>query len=76
MTTAERVRRINERDEQRRVDTNKLIDKINMAYKIEDSEGNTFVFAGLESGFPVYRGIGGSKHIFQLNGMKILEQYA
>lgn len=76
MTTAERARRINERDEQRRVDTNKLIDKINMAYKIEDSEGNTFVFAGLESGFPVYRGIGGSKHIFQLNGMKILEQYA
>jgi len=34
-------------------------------YKIQDSEGNIFVFACYENGFPVYRTRGGCKHIFE-----------
>ncbi len=54
---------------------NKEIDMHNMAYKIKDREGNMFVFGGIENGFPWYRGLGGSKHIFQLDGYEVLEKY-
>lgn len=54
---------------------NKEINKHNIAYKIEDKEGNIFVFAGLENGFPSYRGNRGSKHIFDLHGYKVIEKY-
>ena len=75
MSIEERIQRINERDEQRRTETNKLIDQFGMAYKVEDSEGNIFVWAGLSSGYPVYRGFGGQKHIFSLTGMTVLQKY-
>lgn len=54
---------------------NKEIDMHNMAYKIKDKEGNTFVFGGIENGFPWYRGSGGSKHIFDLFGYEVIEKY-
>ncbi|MBU3173312.1 hypothetical protein [Clostridium estertheticum] len=34
-------------------------------YKIKDVEGNMFVYAYHENGYPVYRTRGGSKHIFE-----------
>lgn len=34
-------------------------------YKLKDQEGNIFVFAYYENGYPVYRTSGGSKHIFE-----------
>jgi len=71
----EAIKRINERDERRRVETNRTIDKYHMAYKIKDSEENVFCFGGIENGFPWYRGIGGSKHIFDLCGYTIIQQY-
>lgn len=54
---------------------NKEIDKHSMAYKIRDSEGNIFVFGGIENGFPWYRGSGSSKHIFDLLGYEVIEKY-
>lgn len=54
---------------------NKEIDSCNMAYKIRDTEGNVFCFGGIENGHPWYRGIGGSKHIFDLQGYEIIEKY-
>ena len=54
---------------------NKEIDSCNMAYKIEDKEGNQFVFSGIENGHPWYRGGGGSKHVFDLTGYKVIEKY-
>lgn len=71
----EAIKRINERDEQRRVETNKAIDKCHMAYKVKDSEGNVFCFGGIETGFPLFRGMSGSKHIFNLCGYEVLQQY-
>lgn len=77
MTIEERIKNINERDEQNRISTNALIDRFKMAYEVMDSEGNKFVWAGVaEGGFPLYRGRGGSKHIFNLNGYTIIRQYA
>ncbi len=75
MSIEEAVKRINERDEQRRIETNKLIDKFQIAYKLEDSDGNTFCFGGIESGFPWYRGRGGSKHIFNICGYTVIQKY-
>ena len=54
---------------------NNEIDRCGMAYKIADKEGNTFVFSGLENGFPSYRGMGGSKHIFNLQGYDVIQKY-
>ncbi len=54
---------------------NKEIDSCNMAYKLRDKDGNIFVFAGIENGFPVYRGKRGRKHIFDLVGYEVLEKY-
>ncbi|MFA5485453.1 MAG: hypothetical protein WC260_04370 [Candidatus Pacearchaeota archaeon] len=34
-------------------------------YKVKDTEGNIFVFAGYSLGHPVYRGLGGYKHIYE-----------
>ena len=54
---------------------NNQINSCNMAYKIQDKEGNTFVFGGIENDCPWYRGIRGSKHIFDLNWYEVLERY-
>lgn len=62
-------------DKEIEVRINKEIDKCGMAYKVMDREGNTFVFAGIENGFPLYRGRGGSKHIFDLQGLEVIEKY-
>jgi hypothetical protein len=75
MTIAERIARIAENDKRVEERINKEIDSCKMAYKIKDSEGNTFCFGGIENGFPWYRGIGGSKHIFKLNGYEVVEKY-
>ena len=75
MTTSERISRIAENDKSTEERINKEIDSCKMAYKIKDFEGNTFCFGGIESGFPIYRGIGGSKHIFDLAGYEIIEQH-
>jgi hypothetical protein len=42
-------------------------------YKVEDQEGNEFVFAGIENGHPLYRGNGGSKHIFDIEHYKVIQ---
>lgn len=65
--------RSNDKEIENRI--NKEIDRCNMAYKIKDSEGNVFVFGGIENGHPWYRTSGGSTHIFQLDGHKIIEKY-
>ena len=70
---ASKMMRENDKRNEERI--NKEIYECKMAYKIQDSEGNVFVFAGLENGFPSYRCAGGRKHIFQLTGFKVLEQY-
>jgi hypothetical protein len=72
MTLAERIKENDRRVEER---INKEIDNCGMAYKIKDREGNQFVFAGLENGFPLYRGRGGQKHIFDLVGYEVIEKY-
>ena len=72
MTTAERIRENDKRIETR---INGEIDKCKMAYKIKDTEENIFVFSKIENGSPFYRGIGGSKHIFDMNKFKIIEKY-
>lgn len=46
----------------------------NMPYKLRDREGNTFIYGYIENGYPVYRGQGGSKHIFNTQGYEILQQ--
>ena len=63
--------RLNEINNFKRI--NSELSKANMAYKIKDTEGNEFVFAGLENGFPVYITIGGQKIINELNGYEIIE---
>ena len=63
--------RLNEINNFKRI--NSELSKTNMAYKIKDTEGNEFVFAGLENGFPVYITIGGQKIINELNGYEIIE---
>lgn len=52
--------------------------KKKMPYKVKDKEGNIFVFGYYSNGYPVYRGIGGSKHIFdtEIQYYEILEQEA
>lgn len=73
MTLANRIKE-NDKEVEKRI--NKEIDSCGMAYKIKDSEGNQFVFAGLASGgFPLYRGRGGQKHIFDLIGYEVIEKY-
>jgi len=54
---------------------NKEINSCKMAYKIQDREGNTFCFGGIENGLPWYRGMRGSKHIFDLTGYEVIEQH-
>lgn len=46
----------------------------NAAYKIQDRDGNIFVYSRIENGYPVYRTNRGCKHIFSLNGFKVLEK--
>lgn len=55
--------------------TNKEIDQCGLAYKIKDKDNNIFVFAGFESGFPIYRTKSGRKHIFDLVGYEVIEKY-
>ena len=73
MTLADRIKENDKKVEER---INKEIDSCGMAYKIKDSEGNQFVFAGLVSGgFPLYRGRNGQTHIFDLIGYEVIEKY-
>jgi len=72
MTLAEGIKDNDKRIEER---INRKIDNCGMAYKIKDKKDNQFVFAGIENGFPVYRGIGGRIHIFDLRGYEVLEKY-
>ena len=73
MTLAESIKENDRRIEER---INKEIDSCGMAYKIRDNEGNQFVFAGLaRGGFPLYRGKGGQKHIFDLVEYEVIEKY-
>ena len=72
MTLAESIKENDRRIEER---INKEIDSCGMAYKIKDREGNQFVFAGIENGFPLYRGNRGQKHIFDLIGYEVIEKY-
>jgi hypothetical protein len=54
---------------------NKEIDKCKMAYKVMDKEGNLFVFSTIENGHPLYKGDRGCKHIFQLDGLAVVQKY-
>ena len=72
MTLTESIKENDKRVEER---INREIDSCGMAYKIKDREGNQFVFAGLENGFPVYRCRGGRKHIFDLVGYEVIEKH-
>lgn len=54
---------------------NSELDACGMAYKIRDKEGNQFVYAGMENGFPVYRAGGGSTYIMDLVGYEVIEKY-
>jgi len=51
------------------------IDRFEIAYKIQDEEGNVFVYAGYENNIPIYRTEGGRKHISELTGYQILNKY-
>ena len=74
MTIAKMIKE-NEKCNQDRI--NAEIDKYHMAYKIKDSEGNIFCWGGVaKGGFPLYRGVGGTTHIFDLTGYEIIEKYA
>ena len=53
----------------------KEIDDNNIAYKIKDEEGNVFVYGYIENSYPVYRTLGGSKHIFDLKGYEVIEKH-
>lgn len=72
MTIAERIVANDKRIEER---INGEIDKCKMAYKVKDSENNIFCFSKIENGSALYRGIGGSKHIFDMNGYEIIEKH-
>ena len=73
MTMAD-IKKENDRRIEERI--NKEIDSCGMAYKVKDSEGNQFVFAGIANGgFPLYRGARGQKHIFDLIGYEVVEKY-
>lgn len=52
---------------------NTELKRYNMAYKIQDKDGNIFVYGGLDNEIPWYRGISGSKHIFSMDGYEVLE---
>jgi hypothetical protein len=65
-----------QRDRDRITRINRDLDAKKMAYKVSDSDGNIFVYAGCENGFPVYRGIGGRTHMFGMNGLTVIQQYA
>lgn len=54
---------------------NREIDHSQMAYRIKDSEGNVFVFKGIENGIPLYRTNGGTTHVMDLIGYEVLEKY-
>lgn len=67
---------IKENDKRNQDRINAEIDKYHMAYKIKDSDGNVFCWGGVaKGGLPWYRGIGGSKHIFDLTGYEVIEKY-
>lgn len=63
------------RDKEIEARINSDIDRHNTAYKVSDSEGNTFVFGGIENGHPWFRGLRGSKHIFDLTGYTVIQQH-
>lgn len=63
------------RDKEIEARINNEIDSCKTAYKVSDSEGNIFVFGGIENGHPWFRGRRGSKHIFSLTGYKVIQQH-
>jgi hypothetical protein len=75
LSSTEIAKIIQERDKTNAIRLNKEIDKCKMAYKVQDTDGNIFVFGGIENGFPWFRTRGGSKHIFNLCGYSILEKH-
>jgi hypothetical protein len=70
------IERINKRDAERIVRINAELDSVKMAYRVKDVDGNTFAYGGLEDGFPWYRSVGGSKHIYGMTGYEVIQQYA
>lgn len=54
---------------------NNELDLHNVAYKIIDKEGNTFVYGGIENNSPWYRTNRGCKHISDLTGYKVIEKH-
>jgi hypothetical protein len=64
------------KDKARVEQVNQELEFSKMAYKVKDSDGNIFVYAGLENGFPTYRGQGGSKCVFDMTGLTVIQQYA
>lgn len=55
---------------------NAEIDSCGGAFRLRDERGNEFVFAGIENGFPIYRGDRGSKVIYGTGGYEVVEKYA
>lgn len=62
-------------DNTRENEINRELDACGMAYIIEDRDGNRFVYAGMESGMPVYRTKGCKTHILDLIGCKIIKRH-
>lgn len=54
---------------------NSELDACGMAYKIRDKDGNQFVYAGMQNGFPAYRAKGGITHIMDLVGYEVIDKY-
>lgn len=53
---------------------NEELESCEMPYKLKDSNGNAFTYRYMENGFPVYRGKGGSCHILDAQGYKVVQQ--
>lgn len=75
MTMLKLRKMIEKNEAENRIRVNNEIDKAGMAYKLKDEEGNEFVYAGMENGYPIYRTASGQKHIFQIDGYEIVEKY-
>lgn len=66
-----------ENDAKRIERINNELDSVKMAYRVKDTEDNTFTYQGLATGgFPLYRCAGGTTHLFNMNGLTIIQQYA
>lgn len=70
------VASINQRAAERNARINGELDARGMAYRVRDCDGNEFCYGGMENGAPRYRGIGGSKHIFDMRGLEVVQAHA